>query len=91
MAEERFPGFVLRYAAGRWRLLDLTHPGLAYKEPLVLNDSGAEIFEKLDQGLEPPEIAADLSGTYGISQAEVLEDIRGFMKELAAFGLPLEQ
>ncbi len=89
MENDKFTGFVLRHAAGVWNLLDLTHPEIAYKEPLQINDTGAEIWRKLCEGFSVTEIAESFSGAYEISKEEAHADVCEFVNKLKAYGVPL--
>ena len=87
--ENLYPGFVLRHAAGTWRLLDLTHPELPYKKPLQLNESGAFIYERLSSGESVSEIASELSKEFSVPLEDVSKDVEEFVSQLRAYGVPL--
>ncbi len=76
----------LREAAGSYWLLDMEQDGKHYKPPIELNESAAKIWELADGGAGVEEIAAYLSGQYGISRAEAAEDTRQFLEGLRAAG-----
>jgi len=82
--------FVLRKAAGYYWLLDLEQDIGSYKKPLVMNVTGAEIFELLEQGKNNLQIAEILVGRYSSKPEDVLRDILSFELRLKEFGyLPI--
>jgi hypothetical protein len=72
--------FQLRYAAGRYWLLDMRQQGLDYQRPICLNESGAYLWSLLRQGLDRDEIAGCLSVKYGIGLEEARQDADEFFR-----------
>ena len=57
-----------------------------YKRPLPMNETGAEIFELMEQGKTNLQIAEILVGRYNSKPEDVLRDIVGFEMHLKSFG-----
>ena len=52
-------------AAGKYWLLDMEQDGETYRPPLMLNESGAYIFEQYMAGNTADKIAEELATMYG--------------------------
>ena len=78
--------FQLRYAAGIYWLIDMEQKIGDYKKPLPMNETGAEIFELMEQGKTNLQIAEILVGRYNSKPEDVLKDIVGFEMHLKSFG-----
>ena len=78
--------FRLRKVAGLYWLIDTEQEIGVYKEPLTMNDTGAEIFELMEQGMNNLQIAEILVGRYSSKPEDVLSDIVGFEMHLKDFG-----
>lgn len=74
--------FQLRKAAGSYWLIDMEQKPFGYVRPLELNEVAATIYKGKEKGLTEDEIAEILSGEYGVSKEEVIEDVREFAREL---------
>lgn len=79
--------YQLRQAAGLYWLIDTWQNGLEYQRPVVMNDSGARIWEGLQKGQDYQEIAKDLSSENGIASAEIETDIMEFVERLKEQGI----
>lgn len=78
--------FQLRHAAGIYWLIDMEQTIGRYKKPLQMNDTGAEIFEMMQEGKDNIQIAEILVGRYNSKPENVLGDIVGFEMRLKEFG-----
>ena len=78
--------FQLRYAAGIYWLLDMEQEIGNYKQPLSMNEVGAEIFELMQEGKSNQQIAEILGDRYSSKPEDVLGDIVGFELQLKEFG-----
>ncbi|MCD8068016.1 MAG: PqqD family protein [Lachnospiraceae bacterium] len=83
--------FQLRYAAGRYWLLDMKQEGLAFRRPVCLNEPGALIWRKLCEGRTREEIADELCGRFGLERQEALEDCGLFIGQLQKQGILAEE
>jgi len=81
--------YQLRYAAGLYWLLDMEQPGVPYKKPLPLNETGAGIWKKIESGMGMNEIAEDMSRHYDVPFADMRQDIECFFKQLEQCGIVL--
>ncbi|MBR6643841.1 MAG: PqqD family protein [Lachnospiraceae bacterium] len=79
--------YQLRYAAGRYWLLNMAQKGVPYHAPIALNSVGAEIWTRLADNMEISQIAKDLSAWYNISEDEALDDVREFLAQLEKQGI----
>ena len=78
--------FQLRHAAGLYWLLDMEQEIGKYKNPLRMNETGAEIFKLMQEGKTNLQIAEILVGRYSSKPEDVLSDIVGFEMQLRDFG-----
>ena len=79
--------YQLRKAAGLYWLLDMEQEGAERREPIVLNESGAYIWQQYRQLRSKEAVAEVLSREFGISGQEGLEDIEQFFRQLREQGL----
>ncbi len=82
--------FQLRHAAGVYWLLDMEQEIGEYKEPLIMNETGAEIFKLLRDGKNEDEITKILADRYSSKPEDVQRDIAGFEMHLREFGFKPE-
>ena len=75
--------YQLRKAAGLYWLIDMEQPGVPYRKPVPLNETGAQICEMVMENMNQEMIAKKLSETYGISYDEALEDVNVFLQRLS--------
>lgn len=83
--------YMLRYAAGNYWLLDMSQEGIPYKRPMTLNEVGAKIWEMMVDEYCITEMSNKLAAEYDISETEIEEDIKLFMKQLRAYGVRIEE
>ncbi len=79
--------YQLRYAAGKYWLLDMSQAGMPYRRPLVLNEVGARIWEMSESGLDREEIVRALCGEYGTGREMVEPDVEQFFLQLSEYGI----
>lgn len=77
----------MRYAAGLYWLLDMEQPGVPYRQPLCLNEVGADIFRLMMEGKSRRQIAEALGGKYQAPAEEILPDVELFEAQLAEYGI----
>ena len=73
--------FALREAAGCFWLVDTAQPGRPYRQPIRLNEAGAEIWQAISEGKKPEEIASDMAEP-DTPADEIIEDIRSFIADI---------
>jgi len=83
--------YQLRSAAGGYWLLDMEQEGVPYKNPLSVNEVGAEIWRRMEEGLEREKIVDCLCQEYQAERAVVSEDVERFQEKLRKFGFSPEQ
>lgn len=83
--------YQLRRAAGLYWLLDMEQNGSERQEPIVLNDSGAYIWNQYQRLRSEAAVAEALNREFGISVQEGLADIRQFFQQLREQGLILQE
>lgn len=83
--------YQLRYAAGRYWLLDMMQDELSYKPPLSMNEVGADILKMIFQRMSTKEIVELLSKEYDILEERAKEDVIQFRNELMRFGITIEE
>lgn len=86
--EERYQ---LRKAAGLYWLLDMEQDGVEMREPVVINESGAYIWEQYRRLGSEMSVAEALSREFGLSVQEGLTDVRQFLQQLREQGLSLQE
>lgn len=72
---------LLRNAAGAYWLINLDQPGVPYKKPLKLNDSGALIWGLLTEGMTVDEMAARVADD-GYPKEDAARDIQDFIDQI---------
>ena len=83
--------YQLRKAAGLYWLLDMEQDGAERQDPVVLNESGAYIWEQYRRLGSETSVAEVLSREFGISVQEGLADIRCFFQQLREQGMVLQE
>lgn len=84
-----YADYQLRQAAGQYWLLDMKQSGEPYKQPLSMNDIGAEIWGMMVDGFHREEIVRCLSEEYEAEQEEIRQDVLQFQKSLATYGVAI--
>ncbi|MDO5434820.1 MAG: PqqD family protein [Clostridia bacterium] len=67
--------FILRKIPGMNLVIPAGENIRSYKGALVLNDTAAFIYERLQQGLREDEIAERMTEKYDVTKAKAMEDI----------------
>lgn len=83
--------YQLRYAAGQYWLLNMEQPGVPYRRPMCMNAMGAEIWNRMIMGFNNEQIAEVLTKEYEVGVEEIREDIVQFQKQLAVYGVAIEE
>ncbi len=74
--------YCLRYAGGVYWLLDCKQEGVPYREPIPMNEVGADIWRLMEQGKTENEIIDHISEEYGEDRETVKQDVEQFKKQL---------
>ena len=79
--------YQLRYAAGIYWLLDMEQPGIPYRKPVPMNETGAQMWKLHEKGMNLKEIADRVSREHRVSGDDVEKDIQLFVKQLQEDGI----
>lgn len=78
--------FVLRQIVGSWVVLPLGAATVDFNGMLTLNESGALLWKKLEQGASREDLADALTAEYDVSRTQALEDVDDFYAILVRAG-----
>lgn len=81
--------YQIRKAAGQYWLLDMKQSGVKRLEYVLLNESGAYIWELYERLQSETDVAEELHKEFGISKGDALADVRQFLKQLEEQGVIL--
>lgn len=79
-------GIVLREVADSFVLMDLGGE-LNFNGMITLNETGAFIFKRIEEGLSPENIAHALADEYDISFVLALSDVGAFIQKMNGVGV----
>ena len=78
--------FVLRRVLNTWVVLPLGAATVDFNGILNLNDSGALLWQRLEQGADREELADALTSQYEVSRSQALADVDEFYDILVRAG-----
>ena len=78
--------FVLRRVLTNWVVLPLGAATVDFNGMLNLNDSGAMLWQKLEEGAGREELADALTSQYEVSRSQALADVDEFYAILVSAG-----
>ena len=78
--------FVLRRILTNWVVLPLGAATVDFNGMLNLNDSGAMLWQKLEEGAGREELADALTARYDVSRSQALADVDEFYAILVSAG-----
>lgn len=78
--------FVLRQVADTWIVLPLGQESVMFNGMLTLNDSGAELWRRLEQGGDREDLADALTVEYNVTREQALADVDAFLEKLLRVG-----
>lgn len=79
-------GFMLREVAGSFVVVNISGE-LSFNGMITLNDTGAFIWKKLEQGISQQDIAASLAAEYDVEPEIADRDVDIFLKKMAGAGI----
>lgn len=79
--------YQLRYAAGRYWLLDMEQEGIPYVRPLMTNEAGACIWKMVEQGFDREQIVESLCQEYSVEREVAAADVEQFLRLLETDGV----
>lgn len=81
--------YQIRKAAGQYWLLDMNQSGVKGLDYILLNESGAYIWELYYRLHSETDVAEELHKEFGISVEKALADVRQFLKQLVEQGVDI--
>ena len=82
--------YQIRKAAGQYWLLDMEQSGVNRLEYVILNESGAYIWELYERLQSETDVAVEMHKEFGLSEEEALADVRQFLKQLKEQGVAID-
>ena len=79
--------FIFRTVAGEPLLIPVGEAALQVKGLIALSESGALLYEKLQQGCNRETLIAALTETYEVSRDEAARDTEGFLSHMQKLGI----
>ena len=70
-------------------LLDMEQSGIPYRQPVLLNETGAAFWKLLAQGKPEDEVASVIASEYGVSREEIRQDVEQFLQKLRSQGVTI--
>lgn len=83
-------GFVKRELMGETVLVPTGKAGEKVKGMIRLNSTGAYIWDKVEAGMEIPEIADKLCDDYEVEREKALKDVQKIVDEMKKAGVFVE-
>ena len=78
--------FLLRQVAGSWIVVAVNEACVDFNGMLTLNESGAFLWEQLEQGAEPSQLTAALLQQYDVTAETAEKDVQSFLQTLRKAG-----
>ena len=78
--------FVLRKVADFWVVLPLGEKTLEFSNMVNLNETGALLWQKLEQDADKTALVSALLEEYDVSEAQAAADVDCFLTKLADIG-----
>ena len=84
---EREKKFVLREVAGEKLLIPVAKTALTFNGLVLLNETGAFLWKKMQEGKKEDELTDELRKEYEVSEEQAGEDIRTFLHYIMEEGI----
>jgi len=78
--------FLLRQVASSWVVMPIGQDMLDFNGIITLNETGAFLWQKLQEGVSIEELATALTGEYRVSLEEARSDVKEFCDKLTDLG-----
>ena len=78
--------FVLRQVADVWVVIPVGTLSVEYRGMLNLNETGALLWQGLEQGKDRGELISLLTDAYEVTDAQAGADVDAFLEKLSACG-----
>ena len=79
-------GFCLRQVADTWVVLPLAEQTVNFTGMITLNESGAMLWQQLEQGKDREGLIAALTAEYDVSEEVASADVDAFLNKLNSVG-----
>lgn len=79
-------GFILREVSGRNVVVAVGNAAKDFRGMIMLNDTGKEIWNGLQQGLDEKAIAKNIAGIYAVDEKRAEEDVRKMIQKMMDHG-----
>lgn len=80
-------GFLLREVAGNYVVIAVGEDAVNFNSIITVNEIGAYIWNKINEGKNEEAIADDIIGEYSIDRNTALKDIGEFINQLREAGI----
>lgn len=80
-------GFLLREVAGNYVVIAVGEDAVNFNSIITVNEIGAYIWNKINEGKNEEAIADDIIGEYSIDRNTALKDIGEFENQLREAGI----
>lgn len=80
-------GFLLREVAGNYVVIAVGEDAVNFNSIITVNEIGAYIWNKINEGKNEEAIADDIIGEYSIDRNTALKDIGEFTNQLREAGI----
>ena len=78
--------FLLRQVADTWVVMPIGQEMLDFNGMLTLNETGAFLWQKLQEGADLEGLVAAITGEYNVSPEEARRDAKEFCDKLVSAG-----
>ena len=82
--------FALRQVAGTWVVMPLGDATLDFNGMMTLNDTGAFLWNALEQGNDKNALVDALTAEYAVNAEQAAADVEEFLERLAEAGCLVE-
>jgi hypothetical protein len=80
-------GFILRNIAGNYVVVPVGAENIDFNGMISLNQSGAFLFEKLQQEITKEELIQEVLSVYDVSEEQAKQDVEMFIQKAKEEGL----
>lgn len=80
-------GFILREIAGNFVIVAVGDRVKTFNKVVNLNETGAFIWKKLENGLNQEQIVKDMLNEYNVSEQLAKKDVENFISKIKEAGL----
>jgi len=89
--KNKMSDYQLRYAAGKYFLLNMKQKGIPYEKPLQLNAIAADLWNLFLEGNTEEQTVTFMVQKYGVSTEEIRQDIQVFCGQMSELGIHIKE